>query len=79
MTHLYMTQGSYCAGLWIFGSSFKSFWMPVRICFTDMDDFQSSSSFRILRQTVPDGYILGWGITGLNWPIYLLIIKKYLF
>lgn len=35
-----------------------------------MEDFQSSSSFRILKQTVPDGYILGCGITGLNWPIF---------
>lgn len=22
----------------------------------------------MLKQTVPEGYILGWGITGLNWP-----------
>ena len=34
----------------------------------EIDDFQSSSSFNILKQTVPDGYMLGWGKTGLNWP-----------
>ena len=33
-----------------------------------IDDFQSSSSFRMLRQTVPEGYTFGCGRTGLNWP-----------
>jgi hypothetical protein len=28
--------------------------------------FQSYSSFKIDKHTVPDGYILGWGNTGLN-------------
>lgn len=31
-----------------------------------MCGFQSSSSFKIDRQTVPDGYMFGWGRTGLN-------------
>ncbi len=50
----------------MFGSSFKSFYIPSNIYFIEIEDFQSSSSFNILKQTVPDGYILGWGKTGLN-------------
>lgn len=36
------------------GSSLSSFWMPKRISFTFIVDFQSSSSFKIDRHTVPD-------------------------
>lgn len=42
--------------------------MPIRICLTEMFAFQSSSSFRMERHTVPLGYTFGWGSTGLNWP-----------
>ena len=31
-----------------------------------MVGFQSSSSFKIERQTVPEGYTLGWKRTGSN-------------
>lgn len=51
------------------GSSLRSFCTPIKIYLTDMELFQSSSSLRMLRQTVPEGYMLGWGRTGLNWPI----------
>lgn len=49
--------------------------MPNSSYLTDILDFQSSSSFRILKHTVPwtiqiqkipDGYTFGWGNTGLN-------------
>ena len=33
-----------------------------------MAGFQPSSSFRMLRQTVPDGYTLGWNKGGVNLP-----------
>ena len=48
------------------GSSFKSFWIPNNICFTVMCGFQSYSSFKMERQTVPDGYMFGCGKTGLK-------------
>jgi hypothetical protein len=41
-------------------------WMPISTCLTVMAARQSSSSFRMLRQTVPDGYTLGWNSGGLN-------------
>ena len=54
-SYLYNMQGSNWAGEEILGSSLSSFWIPSRIYFTLIEDFQSSSSFRIDRQTVPDG------------------------
>ena len=63
---LYKFNGSCCAGLSIFGSSFNNFWIPNSICFTVMCGFQSYSSFKIDRQTVPEGYMFGCGNTGLN-------------
>ena len=35
-------------------------------CFTVMLGFQSFSSFKILKQTVPDGYTFGWNKVGVN-------------
>ena len=32
----------------------------MRICFTVMDGFQPFSSFKMERQTFPDGYTFGW-------------------
>jgi len=52
-------HGSNYAGLAIFGSSFNNFYMPSNICLIDIDDFQSSSSFKMDKHTVPEGYILG--------------------
>lgn len=43
--------------------------MPSMICLTVMAGFHASSSFRIDRQTVPDGYTLGWNSGGTNLPI----------
>lgn len=52
---LYRVRGYCWAGLSMFGSSFKSFWIPNNICLMVMCGFQSSSSFKIDRQTVPEG------------------------
>lgn len=52
---LYSCKGSCWAGLSIFGSSFNSFWTPNKICLTVIFAFQSYSSFRIDKHTVPDG------------------------
>lgn len=38
----------------------------MRTCLTVMAARQSSSSFRMLRQTVPDGYTFGWNNGGVN-------------
>lgn len=46
-------------------------------CFIVILGFQSASSFKILRHTVPLGYTLGWNKTGTNRPIRLSK-KKYL-
>jgi hypothetical protein len=73
--YLYKAQGSYWAGLFMLGSSLKSFWIPSKRVLIEIFGFQSSSSFKILKQTVPEGYTLGWGSTGLNWPIQ--IFNKY--
>lgn len=43
--------------------------MPMRICLTVMAGFHASSSFRIDRQTVPDGYTFGWNSGGTNLPV----------
>jgi hypothetical protein len=51
-----------------FGSSRRA-WMPRRICLMVIAGFQPSSSFRIERQTVPDGYTLGWNRGGTNLPV----------
>ena len=40
--------------------------MPKSNCLTEIELFQSSSSFKMLKHTVPDGYTLGCGKTGLN-------------
>ena len=64
ISFLYKLVGSSYAGDLKFGSSFKSFWIPVKIFFKVIPGLQSSSSLRILRHTVPDGYILGWGKIG---------------
>lgn len=45
---------SACAGDSGFTSS-SSIWIPSRICLIVMAGFQASSSFRMDRQTVPDG------------------------
>ena len=50
----------------MFGFLANIFYIPSNIYLTDNEDFQSSSSFKILKQTVPDGYTFGWGKTGLN-------------
>lgn len=63
--YLYWAQGSYYAGLSILGSSFNNFYIPSRIYLIDILAFQSSSSFKILKQTVPE-YI-----------IFILLISKY--
>lgn len=60
----------------MFGSSLRSFWIPNTIVFIEMLGFQSSSSFKILKQTVPEGYTFGWGKTGLNWPYKTLNFVK---
>eukprot|EP00963_Diacronema_lutheri_P003457 scaffold283_cov316-Pavlova_lutheri.AAC.27 len=60
-----MTYASDWAGL--FGLALSSICcMPTRICFTEMDGFQSSSSLMMLKQTVPEGYTLGWKKLGGN-------------
>ena len=50
-----------------FGSLRRS-WMPSRICLTVMAGFHASSSFKIDRQTVPEGYTFGWKSGGTNLP-----------
>jgi len=42
--------------------------MPRRICFRVIAGFHASSSLRIDRQTVPDGYTFGWKSGGTNLP-----------
>ncbi len=42
--------------------------MPKRICLMVIAGFQPSSSFNIERQTVPEGYTLGWKSGGTNLP-----------
>lgn len=59
ITEVKMRYASSCAGLNGFGESRRSC-TPSRICLMVMPGFQASSSFRILRHTVPDGYTLGW-------------------
>lgn len=74
---LYKLKGYCWAGLSMFGSSLSNFWTPSKICLTVMWGFQSSSSFKIDKQTVPEGYMLGWGSTGLNTHFGGLAIKMY--
>jgi len=40
--------------------------MPSRISLMVIAGFQPSSSFRIDRHTVPDGYTFGWKSGGVN-------------
>ena len=40
--------------------------MPSRSCLTVSDGFQSLSSLSMERQTVPDGYTLGWNSGGVK-------------
>jgi hypothetical protein len=47
-------NASACAGESGFGSS-SSDWMPSKISLIVIAGFQPSSSFRMLRQTVPEG------------------------
>ena len=44
--------------------------MPSRMALIVMAGFQASSSFRMDKQTVPDGYTLGWKSGGVNLPIF---------
>lgn len=59
---------SACAGDSGFGSSRRS-WIPSRICLMVMAGLQASSSFKIDRQTVPEGYTFGWKRGGTNLPV----------
>lgn len=43
--------------------------MPCRICLIVIAGFHPSSSFRIDKQTVPDGYTFGWKRGGTNLPV----------
>jgi len=58
-------KASACAGDSGFGSS-KSDWMPNSISLIVIAGFQPSSSLRIERQTVPEGYTFGWKSGGTN-------------
>ena len=40
--------------------------MPSKICLTVREAFQSLSSDKIDRQTVPEGYTLGWNRGGVK-------------
>ena len=60
-------KASACAGDSGFGSS-KSDWMPSNISLIVIAGFQPSSSLRIERQTVPEGYTFGWKSGGTNLP-----------
>lgn len=45
--------------------------IPNRISFTDIDGlhpYSDFAGFKILKQTVPEGYTFGWKRTGLNTP-----------
>lgn len=42
--------------------------MPRRICLMVMAGFHPSSSFRMERHTVPEGYTFGWKSGGTNLP-----------
>ena len=55
------------AGLFGLGSSSKS-WIPIKICLTVIAGRHPSSSFKIDKQMVPDGYTLGWNKGGTNLP-----------
>jgi hypothetical protein len=58
---------SACAGDSGLGS-FRRSCIPRRICFTVMAGFHPSSSFKIDKHTVPDGYTFGWKSGGTNLP-----------
>ena len=49
----------------MFGSLRRS-WIPSKICLMVMAGLQSFSSSSSDRQTVPDGYTLGWNSGGSN-------------
>ena len=51
-------------------------WMPMSMALMVMAGRQPSSSLRILRQMVPEGYTLGWnkGGTNLHFGGYILIV-----
>jgi hypothetical protein len=40
-----------------------------------MAGFQPSSSFKMDRQTVPDGYTFGWKSGGVNLPVVHAVVK----
>lgn len=42
--------------------------MPSKICLMVIAGLHPSSSLRIDRQTVPDGYTFGWNRGGVNLP-----------
>ena len=63
-----------CAGLLGLGSSSKS-WIPIKTCFKVIAGRQPSSSFKIERQIVPDGYTLGWKRGGTNLPAGFYFIR----
>lgn len=67
LSFLKRLYASACAGDSGFGSFSKSC-TPSRICLIVMAGFHASSSFRIDRQTVPEGYTLGWKSGGTNLP-----------
>jgi len=48
--------------------SFKRSWIPSKICLMVMAGFHPSSSFKMDRHTVPEGYTFGWKRGGVNLP-----------
>lgn len=72
LSFLKRLNASACAGESGFGSS-SSDWMPSRISLIVIAGFQPSSSLRMLRQTVPEGYTFGWKRGGVNLPALISI------
>jgi len=75
LSFLNRLKASACAGDSGFGSS-SSDWMPSRISLMVIAGFQPSSSLRIERQTVPDGYTFGWKSGGVNLPGPIVLVES---